>query len=72
MAIEHRLTNDVPDAELPISLLSGRMRDHWHGMSRTGTVPRLFNLEDEPLLAMHPCGHASPRPGYWRSGAREQ
>jgi assimilatory nitrate reductase catalytic subunit len=40
---------------LPISLLSGRMRDHWHGMSRTGTVPRLFNLEDEPLLAMHPC-----------------
>jgi assimilatory nitrate reductase catalytic subunit len=24
-------------------------------MSRTGTVPRLFNLEDEPLLAMHPC-----------------
>ncbi len=55
VAIEHRLTNDVPDAELPISLLSGRMRDHWHGMSRTGTVPRLFNLEDEPLLAMHPC-----------------
>ena len=31
------------------------MRDHWHGMSRTGTVPRLFNLEDEPVLAMHPC-----------------
>lgn len=31
------------------------MRDQWHGMSRTGTVPRLFNLEDEPLLAMHPC-----------------
>ena len=33
----------------------GRLRDHWHGMSRTGTVPRLFNLEDEPVLAMHPC-----------------
>ncbi len=55
VAVEHRTTADVPDAELPISLLSGRMRDHWHGMSRTGTVPRLFNLEDEPLLAMHPC-----------------
>ena len=55
VAIEHLPTADVPGVELPISLLSGRMRDHWHGMSRTGTVPRLFNLEDEPLLAMHPC-----------------
>jgi assimilatory nitrate reductase catalytic subunit len=53
--IKHLSTADSPDADFPISLLSGRMRDHWHGMSRTGTVPRLFNLEDEPLLAMHPC-----------------
>lgn len=53
--VEHKLTADVLSEEFPISLLSGRMRDHWHGMSRTGTVPRLFNLEDEPLLAMHPC-----------------
>ena len=55
VAIEHLPTADATTPELPISLLSGRMRDHWHGMSRTGTVPRLFNLEDEPLLAMHPC-----------------
>lgn len=55
VAIEHLPTADVLAADTPISLLSGRMRDHWHGMSRTGTVPRLFNLEDEPLLAMHPC-----------------
>ena len=55
VAVEHQPTADVPNAELPISLLSGRLRDHWHGMSRTGAVPRLFNLEDEPLLAMHPC-----------------
>lgn len=53
--VEHQTTADAPDAERPISLLSGRMRDHWHGMSRTGSVPRLFNLEDEPLLTMHPC-----------------
>jgi anaerobic selenocysteine-containing dehydrogenase len=39
----------------PISLLSGRLRDQWHGMSRTGTVARLFNLDDEPLLSMHPA-----------------
>ncbi|MCE1183575.1 MAG: molybdopterin-dependent oxidoreductase [Rhodocyclales bacterium] len=52
---QHQGTSDVPDENYPISLLSGRMRDHWHGMSRTGTVPRLFNVEDEPLLSMHPC-----------------
>ncbi len=55
VAIQHQALADATTPELPISLLSGRMRDHWHGMSRTGTVPRLFNLEDEPLLAMHPC-----------------
>ena len=55
VAIEHQPTADATSPRLPISLLSGRMRDHWHGMSRTGTVPRLFNLEDEPLLDMHPC-----------------
>jgi assimilatory nitrate reductase catalytic subunit len=53
--VEHQGTADTLSAETPISLLSGRMRDHWHGMSRTGTVPRLFNLEDEAQLAMHPC-----------------
>ncbi len=53
--VQHQATADAPDDTYPISLLSGRMRDHWHGMSRTGNVPRLFNLEDEALLAMHPC-----------------
>lgn len=51
----HRPLADVPDALRPISLISGRSRDQWHGMSRTGTVPRLFNAEDEPLLRMHSC-----------------
>ncbi len=55
VAIEHLPTAEATSLEFPISLLSGRMRDQWHGMSRTGTVPRLFNLEDEPLLALHPC-----------------
>jgi assimilatory nitrate reductase catalytic subunit len=54
VAIEHLPTADTLPL-LPISLLSGRMRDHWHGMSRTGTVPRLFNLEDEPLARHAPC-----------------
>ncbi len=62
---EHRPTADAVDTERPLALLSGRLRDHWHGMSRTGTVPRLFNLEDEPLLSMHPCDlrHRGLEPG---------
>lgn len=52
---DHQATADSLAEAYPISLLSGRMRDQWHGMSRTGTVPRLFNIEDEPLLGMHPC-----------------
>lgn len=55
VAAEAKQTADLIDDETPISLISGRMRDHWHGMSRTGRVPRLFNLEDEPVLGMHPC-----------------
>jgi assimilatory nitrate reductase catalytic subunit len=55
VAVEHRPTAEATDTDYPISLLSGRLRDQWHGMSRTGTVARLFNLDDEPLLAMHSC-----------------
>ncbi|MGE5471846.1 MAG: molybdopterin-dependent oxidoreductase [Bacteroidota bacterium] len=55
VAIEHLPTAESTSPAYPISLLSGRMRDQWHGMSRTGTVPRLFNLEDEAVLGMHPC-----------------
>ncbi|WP_306607160.1 nitrate reductase [Azonexus sp.] len=55
IAVTHQATAEVPGKEHPLSLLSGRLRDQWHGMSRTGIVPRLFNLDDEPLLAMHPC-----------------
>ena len=52
--VEHRPTAEATDAARPISLLSGRLRDQWHGMSRTGTVARLFNLDEEPLLSMNP------------------
>ena len=30
------------DARYPFSLNTGRLRDQWHGMSRTGTLGRLF------------------------------
>ena len=41
-------------ARFPLRLLTGRLRDQWHGMSRTGRVPRLFAHSPEPGLRMHP------------------
>jgi assimilatory nitrate reductase catalytic subunit len=42
------------DARYPFSLNTGRLRDQWHGMSRTGTVSRLFGHTAEPSVDMHP------------------
>jgi len=42
------------DARYPFALNTGRLRDQWHGMSRTGTLGRLFGHVPEPALAMHP------------------
>ena len=42
------------DARFPYSLTTGRLRDQWHGMSRTGTLGRLFSHVAEPRLHMHP------------------
>jgi assimilatory nitrate reductase catalytic subunit len=41
------------DARYPFSLNTGRLRDQWHGMSRTGTLPRLFGHEPEPGVDLH-------------------
>jgi len=41
------------DARFPFALNTGRLRDQWHGMSRTGTVPRLFGHASEPAIDMH-------------------
>ena len=41
------------DARYPFALITGRLRDQWHGMSRTGTDPQLFGHAPEPALDMH-------------------
>jgi assimilatory nitrate reductase catalytic subunit len=48
----------VPVAEArvshyPFSLTTGRLRDQWHGMTRTGTLGRLFGHVAEPAVQMH-------------------
>jgi assimilatory nitrate reductase catalytic subunit len=42
------------DARFPFSLNTGRLRDQWHGMSRTGTLGRLYGHEGWPGVDLHP------------------
>ncbi|MEL0169096.1 MAG: molybdopterin-dependent oxidoreductase [Pseudomonadaceae bacterium] len=42
------------DSEYPLLLNTGRLRDQWHGMSRTGTAAQLFGHVELAQLAMHP------------------
>lgn len=54
VAIDTRLTAEAPDARHPFRLITGRLRDQWHGMSRTGRIPRLYSHEPEPRIELHP------------------
>ncbi len=42
------------ESRYPFSLTTGRLRDQWHGMSRTGTLGRLFGHVAEPVVQMNP------------------
>ena len=43
---------DKVDPRFPLRLNTGRLRDQWHGMSRTGTVAQLFAHAPEPAVVM--------------------
>jgi assimilatory nitrate reductase catalytic subunit len=42
------------ESRFPFSLTTGRLRDQWHGMTRTGTLGRLFGHVAEPCVQLHP------------------
>ena len=44
-----------PLRDWPLNLNSGRYRDQWHSMSRTGLAPRLARHRAEPLVEVHPA-----------------
>jgi assimilatory nitrate reductase catalytic subunit len=43
----------LPDDEYPFVMLTGRLRDHWHTMTRTGKSPRLSQTRAEPLVEIN-------------------
>ncbi|UTW07598.1 nitrate reductase [Pseudomonas benzenivorans] len=50
----YRAPKEKREARFPLTLNTGRLRDQWHGMSRTGTAARLFGHAPEAALSLHP------------------
>ncbi|MHC9420062.1 molybdopterin-dependent oxidoreductase [Sphingomonas citri] len=44
----------APLRDWPLLLNTGRYRDQWHSMTRTGLAPRLARHREEPLVELHP------------------
>ena len=44
---------NAPDEQFPLVLNTGRIRDQWHTMTRTGYAPRLTSHVPEPYVDMH-------------------
>ena len=44
---------EARDARFAFALNTGRLRDQWHGMSRTGSIGRLFGHSPEPVVEMN-------------------
>jgi assimilatory nitrate reductase catalytic subunit len=49
------LSAETPSKARPMRLLTGRVRDQWHGRSRTGGVAQLMNHAGEPRVEMAPA-----------------
>ncbi|WP_297729181.1 molybdopterin-dependent oxidoreductase, partial [Limnohabitans sp. Rim8] len=54
VSAEYKPVAEPRSPRYPFALTTGRLRDQWHGMSRTGTVGKLFSHAPEPVLQMHP------------------
>ncbi|MEX2575182.1 MAG: nitrate reductase [Halofilum sp. (in: g-proteobacteria)] len=54
VAVSARPPENAPDANYPLVLNTGRVRDHWHTMTRTGKSARLSNHVSEPFVGVHP------------------
>jgi len=52
--VSYRPVAEPTDAEYPISLTTGRIRDQWHTMTKTGNVPSLMQHVSIPQLQIHP------------------
>lgn len=54
LAVSHIAPQSQTSVDYPLIANSGRYRDQWHTMTRTGTAARLSAHRPEPLLEIHP------------------
>ncbi|MGR5557659.1 molybdopterin oxidoreductase family protein [Vibrio fortis] len=54
IAVEHDKPIADTSVEFPLIMNTGRIRDQWHTMSRTGLAVGLGEHTPEPFVAMHP------------------
>ncbi|MGW4351231.1 molybdopterin-dependent oxidoreductase [Nocardia sp. NPDC004582] len=50
----HLLPAEMPDADHPFVLNTGRLQHQWHTMTKTGKVAKLNKLNGKPFLELHP------------------
>lgn len=48
------ITSEQPDADFPLVLTTGRIRDQWHTMSRTGKVNKLKQHISQAFIEINP------------------
>lgn len=54
VALTHQHPKNVTSVDYPFVLNTGRIRDQWHTMTRTGLTPRLLQHIGEPFAELHP------------------
>jgi assimilatory nitrate reductase catalytic subunit len=54
LAIDYVPLAEPCESRFPFSFNTGRLRDQWHGMTRTGTIAKLFGHVPEPSVQLHP------------------
>ncbi|WP_394239781.1 molybdopterin oxidoreductase family protein [Vibrio astriarenae] len=52
--VNHRAPQSATNDDYPLLLNSGRTRDHWHTMTRTGLAAQLGEHTPEPYVLIHP------------------
>jgi len=52
--VEHREPYERPDDDYPLTLTTGRLKNQWHTMTKTGKVESLMKSGREPFVEIHP------------------
>ena len=54
ISVEHAEPAERPSREYPLVLTTGRVKNQWHTMTRTGKVENLLKSCREPFVELHP------------------